>query len=228
MNKISNRMVGTLLVACSAAAPAISAPVEFKVLADWGSGYNAQVILTNETDKTMADWRLAFDFEGDVKNLYSGRMISAKDGHFVMEGGSWNKTLKPGQSVTLGWNGSKGGVSRQLDNIEFSGTDIDVPAGPYFIGYDLQADWGTGFVASFSVANNSEDNMGSWELSFDYPYPITNVYNAKIISHEGDRYTIEGIDDGADLSPNEVTVFVVRGNVGGLSEQPANIAFTHK
>ncbi len=228
MKTLSNRLVGSLLLACTVATPAFAAPVEFKVLADWGSGYNAQVKVTNETDKTMTDWRLAFDFDGEVKNLYSGKVISARDGHFIFEGGSWNKTLKPGQSAILGWNGSKGGVSRELSNIEFGGTNIEVPSGPYFVGYDLLADWGTGHVANFTVTNNSENNMDGWELSFDYPYQIGSIYNGKIISHVGDRYTIEGVDEGTDLSPNEVSVFVTRGNVGGLSEQPTNIEFTYK
>lgn len=231
MSKMTKSVLsGVLLtvVGMSSAFTVMGAPVEFKVLADWGSGYNAQVKLTNETDKAMTDWRLTFDYDGEVKNLYSGRIVSAKDGHYVFEGSSWNKTLKPGQSVVLGWNGSKGGVSRSLSNVAFTGTDIDVPKGPYFIGYDLQADWGTGYVASFTVSNNGDENMSGWELSFDYPYPIGSIYNARIISHEGDRYTIEGVDEGADLSPNEVSVFVVRGNQGGLTEQPANIEFTYK
>lgn len=222
------KMAITGLMLALATAGSVSAQsVEFKVLADWGSGYNAQLKLTNETSQPMTDWRIAFDFDGDVKNLYSGRVISAKDGHYVFEGGSWNKTIKPGQSVTLGWNGSKGGVSRNLDNVEFSATDISVPSGPYFIGYDLQADWGSGYVASMSVANNGDEPMNSWTLSFDYPYPIGHIYNGKIVSHEGDRYTIEGVDEGSDLSPNEVSVFVIRGNVGGLSEQPSNIDFSY-
>lgn len=227
MKKLSNQIIGSLLLTAAGISTAIAAPVEFKVLSDWGSGYNAQVKLTNETDKAMTDWRLAFDFDGDIKNLYSGKVVSAQEGHFVFEGSSWNRSLKPGRSIVLGWNGAKKGDSGQLSNIEFGGTAIEVPAGPYLVGYDLQADWGTGYVASLSVSNNSEDNMNGWTLSFDYPYPISSIYNAKIVSHEGDRYTVEGIDEGQDLSANEVTVFVIRGNVGGVKEQPSNIAFSY-
>lgn len=228
MNQLTKRIAGSLLLSCAVAAPAMADPVEFKVLADWGSGYNAQLKLTNETDQPMTDWRVSFDFDGEVKNLYSGRVVSARDGHFVFEGGSWNRTIKPGKSVILGWNGSQGGVSRQLSNVEFAATDITVPSGPYFIGYDLQADWGMGYVASLTVSNNGEADMNDWQLSFDYPYPIGYIYNARIVSHEGDRYTIEGIDEGADLHAEEVSVFVIRGNVGGLTEQPANITFTYE
>lgn len=226
MKKWSNQLLsGVILLSGSAAMSAMAEPVEFKILSDWGSGYTAQLKLTNETDEPMTDWRIAFDFEGDVRNLYSGRVIVDRDGHYVFEGSSWNKTIKPGQSVTLGWNGSKSGDG--ISNVEFTAADISVPAGPYRIGYDLQADWGAGYVASINVSNNSEDDMNGWSLSFDYPYPITNIYNARIVSHEGDRYTIEGVDEGVDLVPNEVTVFVIRGNVGNLTEQPSNIEFNY-
>ncbi len=228
MKKITNQLLSGLLLSSGLVAGiAVAEPVEFKVLADWGSGYNAQLKLTNETDKPMTDWRVSFDFDGDVKNLYSGRVVSAQEGHFVFEGSSWNKTIKPGQSVTLGWNGSSAGDSAKLTNVDFGGSDITVPTGPYRIGYDLQADWGAGYVASISVSNNGAEHMNGWALSFDYPYPISNIYNANIVSHEGDRYTIEGVDEGADLVPNEVSVFVIRGNVGGLTEQPSNIEFKY-
>jgi hypothetical protein len=228
MRKVTNQLLSGLLLSSGLVAGiAVAEPVEFKVLSDWGSGYNAQLKLTNETDKPMTDWRVSFDFDGDVKNLYSGRLVSGKDGHFVLEGSSWNKTIKPGKSVILGWNGSKGGVSRKLNNVDFAGTDITVPTGPYFIGYDLQADWGMGYVASIRVSNNGEEDMNGWALSFDYPYPITHIYNGKIVSHEGDRYTIEGVDEGADLHAQEASVFVIRGNVGGLTEQPSNISFNY-
>ena len=159
----------------------------------------------------MTDWRLSFDYDGDIKNLYSGRLVSGHDGHYVIEGSSWNKSLKPGQSVYLGWNGKKGGGDK-LSNISFAGTEIDVPEGPYLVGYDLQADWGSGYVASISVANHGEEPIDQWQLSFDYPYGIDHIYNARIVSHEGDHYVIEGVDEGADLSRNEVSVFVIRGN----------------
>lgn len=226
--KYLNKSLIAAVWAASFATPVMAEPVEFKVLADWGSGYTAQLKLTNESEQTMKDWRLAFDFDGEVKNLYSGNLVSSKDGHYIIEGKSFNRTLKPGQSVYMGWNGTKGNVSNKLANVSFTATDIDVPQGPYMVGYDLQADWGSGYVASINVTNSGDEDMNSWQLSFDYPYPIDYIYNAKIISHEGNRYTIEGVDEGVDLSQNEVTVFVIRGNVGNLSEQPGNIEVTYR
>lgn len=201
-------------------------PVEFKVLSDWGSGYNAQLKLTNEGTESLTDWRIKFDYEGDIKYLYSGNLITGQDGHFVIEGKSWNKTLKPGQTIYLGWSGKKSAES--LENVEFAGSDIDAPEGPYLINYDLQADWGTGYVASIGVTNNSEDAMNDWKLSFDYPYEISSIYNARIVSHTEGRYVIEGVDEGADLTANEVTVFVIRGGEGDITEKPSNIEFVYE
>jgi cellulase/cellobiase CelA1 len=227
MRKLTTSTLTAIAMLCAGASTAFAKPVEFKILSDWGSGYVAQLKLTNETEQSLTDWRVAFDFDGDMANLYSGKIITSKDGHFVLEGKSWNRSLKPGQSVTLGWSGKKGGVSSQLANVDFSGMAIEVPTGPYLIGYDLQADWGTGYVASMSVANKDDNMMNQWQMSFDYPYNIGSIYNARIISHVGTKYTIEGVDEGADLSPNEVSVFVFRGNQGGLTEEPSNIEFTY-
>jgi cellulase/cellobiase CelA1 len=227
MRKLTTGALSAVAMLCTGVTTAFAEPVEFKVLSDWGTGYNAQLKLTNETDKNMTDWRIAFDFDGDMSSLYSGKIISSKEGHYVLEGKSWNRTLKPGQSVVMGWSGKKGGVSRELANVDFSSTAIDVPTGPYLIGYDLQADWGSGYVASMSIENNDDNAMNGWQLSFDYPYDIGSIYNARIVSHEGDRYTIEGVDEGTDLSPNEVTVFVIRGSEGGLTQEPSNIQFSY-
>ena len=62
MKKWSTNLLSGLVVACGTfAATVMAEPVEFKVLADWGSGYTAQLKLTNETDEPMTDWRVAFD-----------------------------------------------------------------------------------------------------------------------------------------------------------------------
>lgn len=226
MKKWSNQIFSGLMIACGTfTAGVMSEPVEFKILADWGSGYTAQLKLTNETDEPMTDWRVAFDFAGDIKNLYSAKMIVANNGHYVFEGNSWNKTIDPGQIITLGWNGSNSGEG--IENTNLTASDITVPTGPYHVGYDLQADWSTGYVASIAVGNNGDEEMKAWTLSFDYPYPITHIYNARIVSEIEDRYTIEGVDEGFDLSAEEVTVFIIRGNVGNLTEQPTNIEFSY-
>ena len=59
MKKVTNRLLSGLLLSSGLMVGTAGAePVEFKVLADWGSGYNAQLKLTNETDKPMTDWRV--------------------------------------------------------------------------------------------------------------------------------------------------------------------------
>ena len=181
--------------------------------------------VSDQISDALLDNFIAFDFDGDIRNLYSAKVIVANNGHYVFEGNSWNKTIDPGQTITLGWNGRNSGDG--IENATLTASDISVPAGPYHVGYDLQADWGTGYVASIALGNNGEEEMKAWTLSFDYPYPITHIYNGRIVSEVEGRYTVEGVDEGVDLSADEVTVFVIRGNVGNLTEQPTNIEFNY-
>ena len=57
--------------------------------------------------------------------------------------------------------------------------------------FQVASDWGAGFVASIKINNDQPTPILNWRLEFDFPYQITEIWNARIFSHVGDHYAID-------------------------------------
>lgn len=56
---------------------------------------------------------------------------------------------------------------------------------------DITSDWGQGFVGKVTVQNTTSMNLREWTVKFKMPRNITNIWDAKIVSHEGNVYVIK-------------------------------------
>ena len=56
--------------------------------------------------------------------------------------------------------------------------------------FDIPSDWGTGFSANSTVANNGNNQINGWTVEFDSDVQITDIWNAKISSHKGKHYVL--------------------------------------
>jgi endoglucanase len=66
------------------------------------------------------------------------------------------------------------------------------------VRYSVVNHWNDGLNADVTVIN-SGGGINSWRLEFDYPYAISNIWNANIASKSGGHYTINGPSWNASL-----------------------------
>ncbi|MFE1576886.1 glycoside hydrolase family 48 protein [Streptomyces fradiae] len=84
------------------AAAAVQCSVDYKT-SDWGSGYTAELTLTNRGTAPIDGWTLRYDQTGDQRlaNGWSG--VWSQTGKTVtVTHADWNKTVAAGQAVTTG------------------------------------------------------------------------------------------------------------------------------
>jgi hypothetical protein len=76
----------------------------------WGSGYQLDVIVSNDTAQQVGGWdvSLAFDQDPQVTNSWSAR-VSTEGNSVFASNMTWNGRLAPGQSVTFGFQGNANG-----------------------------------------------------------------------------------------------------------------------
>lgn len=58
------------------------------------------------------------------------------------------------------------------------------------VRYAVANSWSDGLNADVTVLNSGGAAIGSWRLEFDYPYTISNIWNASVASKSGAHYTI--------------------------------------
>lgn len=103
----------------------------FTKTSDWGSGYVAQYTITNESSTTVTDWTLEFDLSSSqqISSLWNGALSTSGTRHTVTPE-SWTATIAPGQSRTIGFDGSYSGAWTDPTNCTLNGAACDGGSGP--------------------------------------------------------------------------------------------------
>jgi len=87
-------------------------------------------------------------------------------------------------------------------------------------GYEVTQDWGSGFQGSLTLENRDVEAVENWTVSFDYDADIGSIWDAKVISRDGDRYTISNAGWNGTLTPGRSVSFGFIGS--GDTTAPTN------
>jgi len=88
-------------------------------------------------------------------------------------------------------------------------------------------DWGSGFQAAAVFTNNGEA-LDGWTITFEVPYEITQMWNAKIVSRNGNTYTIQNEHWNAKVPQGGKVSFGFLGKPGGTTPAPKNVTLNGK
>lgn len=111
----------------ASSAPATSASpagkvVPFEVTSHWSTGYQVNVTVANDAASTVTDWSLTFRTGGTatVRQVSSANAVSGPDGTVTVTPVDWDRTLMPGQRVTVNF-GFDGAYVPPAQDCDFSG-----------------------------------------------------------------------------------------------------------
>ncbi|MCP4177588.1 MAG: hypothetical protein GY756_07460 [bacterium] len=92
---------------------------KFRIDDNWTSGFQGQLIIKNETDKPYKNWMVEFDFPYEITSSWGAVLISNKYENYTFGPPAWNKELKPGEQVYIGFIASYEGIKIiEPDNIK--------------------------------------------------------------------------------------------------------------
>ncbi|GGX64596.1 glycoside hydrolase family 18 protein [Streptomyces minutiscleroticus] len=135
-----NKAIGGLVAAAVAGggaflftgtAQAAGVGAAYTKTSDWSTGYTAQYVVTNDSDRVKEDWSLEFDLPSGsrLSSLWNAES-SVSGQHVTVKPPSWDKDgLAPGESVTVGFvvNGSADPTGCRVDGATCS---VDAGATP--------------------------------------------------------------------------------------------------
>jgi len=81
----------------------------------------------------------------------------------------------------------------------------------------IDDDWGSGFVAQVSLDNSGSTTVEDWSVRLEMPYEIVDIWNAEIVSHEGDVYEIRHTEWNDSVGAGQSVGF-------GFQATPGNVA----
>ena len=144
----------------SAAANPLSAA--FTKASDWGSGFVGDYVLRNEGSTAISGWTLEFDLPSSetITAAWSAK-LSRSGNRYTLTDESWTRTIAPGSSVKLGFQGAYSGSFTAPANCTLNGQPCSGGSGSSG-GTDEPAD-GDGGGESESGGGESESGDGGTE-----------------------------------------------------------------
>lgn len=144
------------------APPASAAGVTFTTTNDWGSGFNGQIDLKNSGTSSVKNWVLEFDFAGTISSIWNGSIRSQVGNHYTVVPASWNSTINPGATASVGFTASPGGGKAVPTNFVVtpplgSGGGTTTPKAPVAVNDTATTYAGTAAVVNV-LANDSDPN----------------------------------------------------------------------
>jgi cellulase/cellobiase CelA1 len=188
-------------------------PVEVTTFTDWGTGYCANVVVTNNTAEAL-DWQAAFTVEdGDAIYDFWNVIWSQSGTQVAIEGVGWNNILQPDESTH-----SLGFCATRSDGNNGSGTCE--------VTYDVRNQWNWGFTADITLKNTGPTPINGWTLAWAFPngQVIYEAWGSSIIG-AGPNASIQNASWNANLAPGQTV-----GNIGfnahhfGVNGEP--VSFT--
>ena len=148
--------------------------VNYSQVNDWGNGFEGRLEITNNTGSNLVSWDLEFDLPQEITNIWDAQIVDKDDRRYTIKHESWNREIKAGESITIGFVGDGGSSTPQ--NFDVDGSTFDSPSSSdsiytfsnSSIGSDLSLGETYQGRATFYDAANPAGGKGN--SGYDIPY----------------------------------------------------------
>lgn len=91
---------------------------------DWGSGFTADLMISNNQSSAINGWLLEFDAAFAINSIWNAQIVSHTGSHYVIRSAGWNNIIGPGTAISFGFNGQPGAMAANPTNMRLNGVPI--------------------------------------------------------------------------------------------------------
>ena len=219
-----------MALAFSDAASGQPVDVDLAVLNDWGSGFTAEVKITNLASSPVNGWLLVLDLPATINNLWNGTYTQSGT-HLMVRNAEWNGVIPPSGAVAFGFVASYSGSPPTITTCIFNGQSCPSgeppppppPPGPtgLTVNWNVRDDWGSGYVADATIQNSSSAAIDGWTLEFDLGGQVVNIWNGQLTS-SGQHRTVTNASWNGVIPAGGSAGFGLQGQYSGARPSPTN------
>lgn len=204
--------------------------LHYKVDSTWGNYLKGTVKLTNNSNKTISNWAIKADFNGEITQIWNASIGSHNKDSYIIKNSGWPQDITTGSAVEFGFIASyEGDNLPSMSNYSIASSVEKVEKDQYKVDFYKNSEWDSGFNGAITIHNYSDTSIESWVIEFDYKDIIKSIWNAEIVSHEGNHYIIKGNSNNANIKALESVSFKFEGSTidGGKSKEiPENYSLS--
>lgn len=99
--------------------------VILEVISKWESGFIGEIVLKNNSNETIEDWEIEFDYQGKIDNFWTAQTIENNEMHYVIKNAGYNSIVRSGETLKIGFNASGSCEVDEINNIKISQNIVD-------------------------------------------------------------------------------------------------------
>ena len=196
---------------------------EFRVTQKWENQFQAEIVITNDSEKTIEDWNFTCTFPHEITQIWNAFVYDHRGDQYQFKNAQWNADIKPGERVSFSfiaeWDNKN---ITEPKEFELSSDQVKLGEENYNAEFTLSSDWESGYTGSIKITNNTERVISDWVLSFDFDYNINSVWNGVLLEHTDNHYVIKNSGYNGRLKKGESVEIGVQGAPGKVESGPYN------
>lgn len=196
--------------------------VALEIEAKWEQHYKAVVTVTNTGDKAIESWGLSFVSRDKIENIWNAVNYEHNEDKYVIKNAGYNQDIAPGESISFGYIAQYEESYVLPEEFKLLGTEKEAADESYFVEYKVVSDWGSGYSATITITNLSEDTIEDWTLAFTFERSIDTIWNAVIESHNDNQYVLKNAGYNQNIESGQSVVIGFNGNDSNTGVEPWN------
>ena len=139
--------------------------ITYSITNEWSGNQQITISITNDGEETLRNWAIMFDNSGRIANICNADVCKNDGKLCVIRNNGYNYEIIPNATVEFGFMLQGEDLSLPEDISLCSRTADSTESAE--ISYEIQNNWGDGFIAAVTVKNTSEKPLEAWKLSFN-------------------------------------------------------------
>ncbi len=179
--------------------------VEYIVQNSWVENCNVCVKITNTSDTAIENWKLIWESEDVVSNVYNAEVI-CENNVYTAKNVGYNQDIAAGETIELGFD-------------VYYGKSLDIPTG--FVMPDAQQKvitegyvvenivtnaWDSGYTGEIRLTNTGNTVFEDWYLTVQSEDVINNIWIGTLTDLGNGMYEIKNPNHAQNLQPGETIV----------------------
>ena len=95
------------------------------------------------------------------------------------------------------------------------------------VSYSVASSWNSGLTANMAIQNTGDEAITEWTLEFTYSGDIQSIWDAEIVSRDGNRYVITGLSWNSNIAAGAQLSFGFTA-AGSAGDGPSDVLFNGK
>lgn len=231
-------------LSCSGALQAASC--QYNVVNEWTAGFTGSIVITNDSDETLNDWSVSWGYSDGSVVTQAWSTVFSGTGPYIASNYSYNGVIAPNDSVTFGFNGTKGtsGATAEIPLLAGICSNSSLNQRPVASVSVSPLEGYIPFDVTFDASNSSDPDGDSLTYFWDFGdgETSTNAVVTKIFEQTGTFSVSLTVSDGqldslpvvttivANEAPDEPAAYLLNGSDSTLhfvSTKNTHIIETH-